>query len=110
MTRGIVFVLLALVVGACSPPRPDPAAVAAQQAAAEAWQAANDRNTLRETALYVQTLRFADPAVQANPWPCARAIVAAEKAGDIMPPCQAEAIRREWAAAVPIVPVFVIGR
>jgi hypothetical protein len=110
MTRGIVLVFLALLAGACTPPRPDPATVAAERAAAEAWQAANYESMVRTWAGYLQLLPFADPAVHANPWPCARAVAAAEHAGDILPPCLADALRREQAATVTAVPVFVIGR
>jgi hypothetical protein len=131
MTRGIVLVLLALVVGACSPPRPDPAMVAqarfAQAAAAEAWRASEEQQAVAGIAGSLQTNPFVDPAVRANPWPCARAIMDSipatpgllssfsfEAAGlygrGVKPPCYAEALVRERAATVTVVPLFVIGR
>jgi hypothetical protein len=116
MTRGIVLVLLALVAGACSPPRPDPAMVAraqaAQAATADAWRAWNAQQAVASTAEWLQTNPFVDPAVRADPWPCARAV---EAAGGFLgvgpkPPCLAEALVRQRAATVTVVPVFVIGR
>jgi hypothetical protein len=112
MTRGIILVLLAVLAGACSPPRPDPATVQAQAAAAEAWRASQAQQMLALTAGELQTNPFVDPAVRADPWPCARAIIAAGGLLGLgpMPPCYAEAILRQRAATVTVVPVFVIGR
>jgi hypothetical protein len=113
MTRGIILVLLAVLAGACSPPRPDPATVArAQVAAEEAWRASQAQQDLMLTAGILQTDPFVAPAVRANPWPCARAIIAA---GGLLgvgpkPPCYAEALVRQRAATVTAVPVFPIGR
>jgi len=112
MTRGIILVLLAVLAGACTPPRPDPAVVQAQAAAEEARRASDAEQRLQMTAGFLQTNPFVDPAVRADPWPCARAIVAA---GGLLglgpkPPCYAEAILRQQAATVTAVPVFVIGR
>jgi hypothetical protein len=116
MTRGIVLVLLALVVGACSPPRPDPATVAraqaAQAATADAWRAWNAQQAVASTAEWLQTNPFVDPAVRADPWPCARAVEAAGGFTGVgpKPPCLAEALVRQRAATVPAVPVFLMGR
>jgi hypothetical protein len=116
MTRGIILVLLAVLAGACSPPRPDPATVAraqAEQAAtAEAWRAWNAQQAVASTARWLQTNPFVDPAVRADPWPCARAVEAAGGwlAGRPMPPCYAEAIVRQRAATITVVPVFLMGR
>jgi hypothetical protein len=112
MTRGIILVLLAVLAGACTPPRPDPAAIQAQAAAAEARRASDAQQELVMTAGFLQTNAFVAPAVRADPWPCARAVVAA---GGIFglgpkPPCYAEALVRQQAATVTAVPVFVIGR
>jgi hypothetical protein len=112
MTRGIILVLLAVLAGACSPPRPDPATVARAQAAEEAWRASQAQQELMMTAGALQINPYVDPAVRANPWPCARAIIAA---GGLLglgpePPCYAEALLRQRAATVTAVPVFLIGR
>jgi len=112
MTRLLLLVLLAALAGACTPPRPDPAAVARAQADAEAWQASQAQQGLATTAGLLQTDPFVDPAVRANPWPCARAI---EAAGGLLgtgpkPPCYAEAVLRQRAATVIGVPVLLIGR
>ena len=112
MTRRAILVLLAALAGACSPPRPDPAALAAQAATAEAWRAWNAQQELAGAAGFLQTNPFVDAAVRANPWPCARAIIAAGGllAPGPQPPCYAEAIVRQRAGTVTAVPVFVIGR
>lgn len=99
---GLVFAL-----GACTPPRPDPAAIAAQLAYERAWLEANEQSMVRITAQDLQLRQFADPEVRANPWPCARAVVAAQQRGDIYPACYADAIRREWATTVPVVPLLL---
>jgi|SRR5215510_184305 len=112
MRPALVLVLLTVLVGACSPPRPDPAVIQAQAAAAEAWAAWNAQQEVARAAGWLQTNPYVDPAVRGNPWPCARAIIAAGGllGSGPMPPCYAEAILRQRAATVPVVPVFLIGR
>ena|SRR5215467_13290392 len=110
MTRALI--VLAVLLGACTPPRPDPAAVARAQAAADAWQASQAQQAVALTAGFLQTNPFVDPAVRANPWPCARAVVAAGGLLGLgpMPPCYADALLRQNAATVTGVPVFFRGR
>jgi len=111
--RLLFVVLLGVLAGACSPPRPDPAMVArAEAATAEAWRAWNTQQAIATMAGLLQTDPFVDPAVRADPWPCARAV---EAAGGMFgsgpkPPCYAEAVLRQRAATVTGVPVFLIGR
>src|SRR5262245_60585443 len=110
--RFLLAALLGVLAGACTPPRPDAAMVARAQAAADAWHASQAQQVLAMTAGSLQTDPFVDPAVRANPWPCARAIVAA---GGLLglgpkPPCYADAILRQRAATITAVPVYVIGR
>lgn len=110
MTR-MVLVLLAVLAGACTRRGPDPAELARAQAAADAWNAYQAQQVLAMTAGDLQTNPYVDPAVRADPWPCARAIVAA---GGLLglgpkPPCYADAVLRQRAATVTAVPFF-IGR
>jgi hypothetical protein len=109
----IAVALAAGVLSACGPTLPSPAQVAAQQAWAAqeaAYQAALTRSVINGNARRLQTSPFTDPAVRADPLPCARAMYEAEHSDQPYPRCYADMLMREQAHTVMVIPVLPIAR
>jgi hypothetical protein len=112
---GTIAVALATgVLLACGATRPSPAQVAAAQqawAAQEAaYQAALTRSVINGNARRLQTSPFTDPAVRADPLPCARAMYEADHSDQPYPRCYADMLMREQAHTVMAIPVLPIAR
>src|SRR5262245_46385303 len=79
------------VAAACTRPQmtPEMAAAAAANARwqAEQQEAANEAASVNMTARILQLSANVDPATRANPYPCARAVYAAEHNHTALPPC-----------------------
>jgi hypothetical protein len=99
---------------ACGPTRPSPAQVAAAQQAWAAQQAAareaNAQSSINLNARLLQINPFADPAVRANPLPCARAMYESQQTNQLYPRCYADMLLREQAGTVRAIPVLPIAR
>jgi hypothetical protein len=110
----IALALAAGVLVACGPTRPSPAELAAAQQAWAAQQAArreaDTQYSINLQARLMQTDPFMDPAVRANPLPCARATVEAEQTHQLYPRCYADALLRQQAATVRAIPVIPVAR
>jgi len=90
-TRRLLLVALLGAAACATRPQwtPEMAAAAAANARwqAEQQETANETSSVNTTARILQLSANVDPATRANPYPCARAVYAAERNHTALPPC-----------------------